>query len=216
MRLNKDIVVCSIILVITFLVFSPALKGEFLVWDDDNHVVDNAHVRSLAADNIMAIFSSRVNNTYIPLTTLVFAVEYHFFKLNPFIFHFTNIILHLGVCSLVFWLALRLRLTSIGAAMATLIFAIHPMHVESVAWITELKDVLYAIFYLGALHVYLSYIRFPFTGNGSKQKPAVRFYAWTILFGILSILAKPMAVSLPFILLLMDWFVGVRWTVKFG
>jgi tetratricopeptide (TPR) repeat protein len=207
MRIRQNPIICFFVLIMTLLAFLPALKGEFLLWDDDTHVLDNSHVRSLSPDSLQAMFTSRVNDIYIPLTTLVFALEYHFAQFNPVVFHAVNLVLHLVVCVLVFWLALRLKLSSVGACVATLIFAVHPMRVESVVWITELKDVLYAFFYLAALHAYLNYLGVPFQDKKLKPKPVRGWYILTVLLGTLSVLAKPMAVSLPLILLLLDWFV---------
>ena len=87
-----------------------------------------------------------MNTIYIPLTTLSFAFEHYFFGYNPFVIHLTNLILHLLVTALVFFLAMQLRLPLIARGIAALIFGIHPIHVESVAWVTERKDVLYAFF----------------------------------------------------------------------
>ena len=206
MRLGQNHIICFFILIITFFAFLPALSGEFLLWDDDTHVLNNRYVSSLSFDSVKGMFTSRVNDIYIPLTTFVFALEYHFAQFNPIVFHCVNLFLHLGVCVLVFWLALRLRLSTVGACVATLIFAVHPMRVESVVWITELKDVLYAFFYLAAVHAYLNYLRYPFQDKKLKPKPAMGWLVWTIVFGSLSVLAKPMALSLPLILLLLDWF----------
>ena len=92
--LGKDAVCIIILFILTFAVFSPALNYGFINLDDPAFLLENPLVRSLSLSNIVAIFQQRVLGVYIPLTTLSFAVEYHFFGYDPFIFHFTNILLH--------------------------------------------------------------------------------------------------------------------------
>ncbi len=136
----------ALILAVVAVVYLPSLDNSFVNWDDDVHLLNNLSVRSLSFDNLKAIFTEKVNGTYIPLTTLSFAIEYHFFGYDPFVYHLTNLVLHLLVICLVYFFALRLGLSLIGAGISALIFGLHPMHVESVAWVTERKDVLYAFF----------------------------------------------------------------------
>ncbi len=191
----------ALILAVVFFVFSPTLSHDFVSWDDEGHLLENVHIRSLNAHNIKAIFYSTVNNTYIPLTIFSFAIEYHWFGYNPFFYHLDNLLLHLGIVVLVYLLALRLGCSLTTAALAALFFGIHPMRVESVAWVTQRKDVLYSFFYLLALVNYVGYVK----------DRRISSYVWALLCGILSILAKPMALSLPLVLFLFDWFLKRRW-----
>ena len=186
------------ILVLTFLSYLPILKGEFLLWDDDVHVLENITIRGLDLEHVLEMFTATVNKIYIPLTSFSFALEHHFFGYNPFVYHLDNVLLHLLVVVMVFFLGQRLGLPQAAAGAGALIFGVHPIHVESVAWITERKDVLYAAFYMAAL---LSYLRYLEEKRGS-------WLVVTTMLGILSMLAKPMALSLPLILLLLDWFKG--------
>jgi len=184
------------VLAITFTVFSEAVSFDFTNWDDETHVTDNLLVKHLSFRNIKRIFTTTLQRTYIPLSTLSFVLEYHFFGLRPFVYHLNNIILHLAVTAGVYFLALRLGASVGAAAVAAFIFGIHPMHVESVAWITERKDVLYASFYMSAVLLYLGY-----------QTHRRRYLlVLSVAAGFLSLLAKPMALSLPLILLVCDWF----------
>ncbi len=187
---------CIGILLITFLAYIPALKAGFTNWDDDTHLLKNPSVRSINIDNIKYIFSNTVSKVYIPLTILSFAVEYHFFRYWPFIYHLNNLLLHLLATTLVYLFLKKLRAPPFSITAATLIFGLHPMHVESVAWITESKDVLFTVFYLSAL---LSYIKF-------IERNQYRFFVITWILGLLSICSKAMAISLPLMLLLLDWF----------
>ena len=203
--INKEFVlVLMAILAVTVASFSPSLKNDFTNWDDDTHLTKNLTVQSLSPANLKTIFTSTVNLTYIPLTILSFAIEYHFFKYQPFIYHFNNLLLHVAVVALIFYFALQTGLPLRAAALAALVFGIHPMHVESVAWVTERKDVLYSFFYTLTLIYYWRYL----------QTRRIVFYLSTIVLGLLSILAKPMAVSLPLILLLCDWLYGRKFGKK--
>ena len=203
-KFNSYIWPLLLILVVVFFVFSPTLSHDFVSWDDEGHLLDNLHVRSLSLDNIDQIFHATVNKTYIPLTILSFAVEYHWISYNPFFYHLDNILLHLGVVVLVYLLVVRLGFSWIVAAWAALLFGIHPMRVESVAWVTQRKDVLYAFFYLLALYHYVGYVK-------DRRWTA---YGWALLFGVLSIFTKPMALSLPLIFFLFDWFLKRRWSLS--
>lgn len=208
-RNNKPRIVLSLflIIVITFFSFYSSLKNDFVNWDDDWYVTQNLLIRELSWKNIKQIFSpSAYTNLdtpqlYVPLVTLSYAFEYHFVKLNPFIYHLTNLVLHLLNCLLVFLLFLLLSHNISIAFIVAILFGIHPLHVESVAWITERKDVLYAFFFLSALICYIYYLR----------NMKIRFYYLVVVFFILSLLSKPLAISLPFVLLCFDYFLEGKW-----
>lgn len=200
---NRSVLIAVAVVLINFAVYWPALRGEFLLWDDDVHVLENITIRGLDLEHVQDMLTSTVNKIYIPLTSLSFALEYHYFGYNPFIYHLDNILLHLLVVIFAFLLGRKLGLSQASAGVAALIFGVHPIHVESVAWITERKDVLYAVFYMAALLSYLRYL--------DEKK-----YSWLLVttgLGVLSMLAKPMALSLPLILLLLDWWNGrpLKW-----
>ena len=194
----------AIILLATFLVFRPCLNNEFLFWDDDVHVWNNPAVKTLSLTNLKQIFTTPVNQTYIPLTTLSFALEYQIAADNPKLYHLDNILLHLSVTALLFVLALTLGLTHTAAALACLIFAIHPLHVEPVAWITDRKDMLYSFFYILALWQYVLYTRSHNISN----------YMISLVAGLLAMLAKPLALSLPLVLFLTDWLIQRKFSIK--
>lgn len=196
MKKSLKIGLCLLALItITFLAFSPVLHSGFIQWDDNFHLTNNESILGLDGWHLKKMFTETVNHIYIPLTTFSYAIEYHFFGLNPLAYHLTNLILHLGIVCLVFLFTLQLRFNYKVAFTAALLFAIHPMHVESVAWITERKDVLYVFFYL--LSVY-SYVHFLLHDKKTS-------YGISLFWGFLSILAKPMALSLPLILFVCDW-----------
>lgn len=202
---SQNIFLYCILTLIVLFAFLPCLGAQFISLDDPDHLLKNPLIVGPfplnAPTTLKLIFSQTINNSYIPLTTLSFAIEHHFWGMKPFIFHLNNLILHIINTLLVMALARRLGLTITAAFVTALIFGVHPVKVESVAWVTERKDVLYALFYILALHQYWSFL---------KKKSSGHY--WGALFlGYLGILAKPMALSLPLILLLLDWFAGRRW-----
>ncbi len=184
-----------LILSATFLVFSGSLGNQFTNWDDGFILVNNNEVHELSFGNLKKIFSENYVGTYIPLTILSFNIEYFFFQNSSFIYYLDNLLLHLAGVALVFILGQRFGLSLMAASFAALLFAIHPLHVESVAWVSQRKDVLYSFFYLLALLKYLDFL------SAAKKNS----YSWALFFGFCSILAKPMAYSLPLILFLCDW-----------
>ncbi|MGB7566255.1 MAG: tetratricopeptide repeat protein [Chitinivibrionales bacterium] len=186
---------CGLIAVITVIAFLPALKNGFTNFDDDDYVVNNSDIRGLTFNNVAKIFSSINVGNYQPATMLTYLAEYQFFKLNPAAYHFDNLLLHVINCLLVFALFYGLSGKHVISLLVTLLFAIHPMRVESVAWISERKDLLSALFYFISLLLYIRYIQ----GNNRK------FYWFCAISLLFSLLSKPMAVSQPFVLLLMDY-----------
>jgi len=201
----KKLLILSVILVLTFAAFSPALRHDFFVLDDSKHLLENEAVRGLDARHLKAMFTSRIQKVYVPLTYLSYALEYRIVQYRPFLYHLNNILLHLGVTALVFVIAGQIGFSTAAAGVAALIFGIHPLHVESVAWITERKDVLYAFFYLLAVFFYLKYL---------DRKRGAGFLVLSNVMGLLSVLAKPMALSLPLVLLLFDWVKGRTLSLK--
>lgn len=195
---KKNGIILFILLGITFLAFLPSLQAEFNNWDDDLYVVDNPYLFSFSIENIKNIFTNPISGNYNPLTIFTFAIERHFFGLNPFPYHLNNVLLHLFCTGLVFWLVRLLKLPFIGAIVVTALFGLHPMRVESVAWVTERKDVLFGVFYIGAMISYLYYLDKP------KGKNKYLILAIFLMFG--SCLSKIQAVSLPLSLLAIDYY----------
>jgi tetratricopeptide (TPR) repeat protein len=187
----------SLLLLIVFICFSPALTFDFINWDDPFYVFQNPLMEGFSWNHIQKAFSSTVMSNYQPLVTLSLGVDYYLFGLEPAGFHFTNILFHLLNVALVFSFINLLNIPLSTSFLIAFLFALHPLRVESVAWITERKDVLYLFFYLCALHSYLFSLR--------EGKRLNHYYVLCVCFFILSALCKPAAVSFPFILLLLDW-----------
>ncbi len=183
------------ILVLTLIVFFPAINNALTNWDDPTYLNDNPLIRHLNGASVKRIFSEVYFGNYQPLHILSYAIEYNFYKLNPTGYHATSVIMHLIATGLVCWFIFSLTQNSIMTIITGLLFGIHPLHVESVAWAAERKDLLYSIFFLASLVLYIKYIR-------SNEKMKYILFAF-ILF-VLSILSKAMATSLPPVLILMD------------
>jgi tetratricopeptide (TPR) repeat protein len=181
----------------TLLAYQPAWQAGF-IWDDDEYVTDNPLLT--APDGLRRIwFSLDSPSQYFPLTYTVFRIERSLWGLNPAGYHWVNILLH-AVNALLVWLLLR-RLSVPGAWLAAAIFALHPVQVESVAWITELKNVLSLFFFLLALLAWVEFVE-------DRPKPLWRFYRLALMFCVLALFSKTTACTLPAALLLILWLKG--------
>ncbi len=195
-------------------VYLPVLQSDFVNWDDPSHLLENHLIKDHSFDGVKRIFASAINKTYIPLTILSFAIEHHFFGHNPFVYHLNNLVLHLCVVGLIFLFLRMIGASFVSSLMAMIFFGIHPMHVESVAWITERKDVLYAFFYMLSVCCYVKYVTMGRQSPVASCRSGVRFYVLSVMLGLASMLAKPMALSLPLILFLLDWFLKRKISLK--
>jgi tetratricopeptide (TPR) repeat protein len=178
----------------------------FTDWDDPFYATDQPLIQDLSPAGLTTIFSTFVEGNYHPLTMTSLAVDYHFWKLDPRGWHLENLALHVLVTLLVFAFVFLLSGSQAMAGIAALFFGVHPMHVESVAWVSGRKDVLYALFYLGGCISYLLWAR------GRPRRPAL--YAVTLVLFVLSLLAKGMAVSFPLALLAIDFYLKRKPTQK--
>jgi len=185
-----------VLAVAIFTVFSNSLTNEFTNWDDDVYITQNPHITDLSISGIKNIFSVYVSCHYHPITLLSLAIDYHFWGLTPKGFLLNNILLHI-INSLLFYLFLtKIFKNQLWAFLATILFAVHPFRIESVVWMSERKDVLFAFFYLVALNTYWKFLQ-------TKQ---LKWLFYVFLLFILSLLSKALAVSLPLILLSLDYY----------
>jgi tetratricopeptide (TPR) repeat protein len=195
---NRNLLL-SLVLIITFIVFLPTLSADFIeTWDDGVYVTDNTTIIDLKWQNLKAFFTEPQNGTYVPLPMLSFALEYKVFGLNPLPFHLNNLLLHLLCTAFAFYILRLLRLPVRYAALGALLFGIHPMRVETVAWVTERKDLLFSVFYLGAIITYIKFIL--------SEKGKLRYFTMTLVLFVFSLFSKIQAVSLPLALLLLDYY----------
>ncbi|MFZ1947933.1 MAG: hypothetical protein WAW06_10350, partial [bacterium] len=203
------IALACLLAVAVFVAFAPSLRNGFVNSDDNVYITENAAIRHLSWQNLREIFGSSFTGVYVPLTVVSYALEYQVFGLNPAGYHVDNLLLHVANCLLVFWLVLLLGSGPWVAVAVAAFFGLHPMRVESVAWATERKDVLFAFFYLLAL---IGYLRYSYHWRHSGQRSGKRGRTWywlSLVAFTLSVFSKPMAVTLPLALVLVD-FLGRR------
>lgn len=192
-------VLLGIILLITLICLFPTLQNDWVNWDDDSYVLRNPLVHSLSFESISNIFlTSNSVGHYHPITLISLAIDYHFWGTNAFGFHLTSFFFHLINTYLVFILIKKIKAPLFVAFLGSLLFGMHPMHVESVAWISGRKDVLYTFFFLLSIITYLRYLH-------QNERKKVLWYSLAIFFFICSILTKSLGFVLPLILLLFDY-----------
>ncbi|MDA8098720.1 MAG: tetratricopeptide repeat protein [Nitrospiraceae bacterium] len=212
----------------TLVVYLPALRNGFVIWDDPHLVVENINIRSLDGRFFRWAFSTTSLAVYWhPLTWISHALDYAVWGQNPLGHHLSNILLHAANTFLVVLLSWTLlesasgtpagprysgRFLGIAAGATGILFGIHPLHVEAVAWISERKELLYALFFLLSM---LAYTRYAASREGAAgaQRP-LRSYLLSLVFFLLALASKPMAVTLPAVLLIMDWYPFRRFTSR--
>lgn len=182
---------------IVLFAFYPAITSDFINLDDVIMVTENQIIRNLSLSNIKEMFCSFHYKLYHPIVNLSYAIEYHFCGLNPYLYHVNNILLHILNVLILFFIIKKLFKSFFVAYVVAILFAIHPVNVEVVSWVTSRKDTLYSFFFLLSI---LFYIKI----DDSKYKKLL-FFSSIISF-ILSCLSKPMAVTLPLVLILIDFY----------
>jgi len=206
---------------LTALVYLPALKNGFVEWDDPLYLLDNLRIRSFDVSLFSWAFTDYHAGNWHPLTWISHALDYAVWGLNPLGHHLTSVALHAANTFLVVLVGRQLLQAGeersartpdarppdqtrvwIAAAVTGLLFGVHPLHVESVAWVSERKDLLCALFFLLSVRSYLSRAGRPAAQRGGGNSP---LYA-PLAFFALALLSKPMAVSLPLVLLILDWY----------
>jgi protein O-mannosyl-transferase len=194
---EKRTVILSLLLVLaTLALYNPASQHPFVNFDDDGYVTNNSHVRAgLGWDTVKWAFTTTELANWHPLTWLSHALDYQLFGLNPAGHHDTNILLHAANVVLLFLLLQWTTGFTWRSGMVAVLFALHPVNVESVAWISERKNLLSMLFFLLALWGYAWYAR----------KPGVERYIVVAFLFVLGLMAKPQIITLPFVLLLWDY-----------
>ena len=195
-RLALKFTVCLALLVITFALFGQTLGHDFINLDDPEYVAQNPHIQSgVNWRSIVWAFTHIHSNNWHPLTSISHMLDCQLFGLNPGAHHLVNVFFHGVTAALLFVFLEQVTGSLWRSAFVAAIFAIHPLRVESVAWISERKDVLSGLFFMLTLLAYVHYTRRP---------NAWRYCAMSILF-VSGLLSKPMLVMLPFLLLLLDY-----------
>ena len=201
LRLEKAVITLSII---TLGIFSFSLSNDFVAFDDDLLIYENPIVLEFNVSTLWRAFTTYDPELYVPLTILSYQVERALFGLNPFIFHLTNLLLHLGSVLLVFYCALKLAWKKIEYSDAfwvglvcSIIFAIHPLNAEAVAWAAARKDILSSFFFFASFAFYIRYL------EGEGKHP----FIWSLVMFLLALGAKASVIMLPLILVLVDlWY----------
>lgn len=193
------------LLVVVAICFAPVCRCEFVYWDDDYYVFNNPWVADgLSWTNVDWAWSesSLIFGFWIPLTFWSLQLDASLFgPANAWGFHLTNLLLHAANAVLFFWVLQRMTKSMWCSAMAAALWAIHPLRVESVAWVTERKDVLSTLFFLLAVAAYHAY----------AERPSILRYALVLVTFVLGLMAKPVVIALPFCLLLLDYWPLGRW-----
>lgn len=190
---NSALMAGLLLCLLAAIVFANSFKNDFVGYDDQNLIVNNPAIRSLSPDNVARMFVPKLRGNYQPIRTLSYAVDYAVWGARPFGFHLTNLILHL-VTVVCVWLLLRGLLSEPAALLAAMLFAVHPIHVESVTWMSARKDLLSLAFFLLAILWYEK------SESSGKTIP----YVGSIIAAGLALLSKLTAISLPFCILLLE------------
>ena len=190
------VVICVFLATITWLVFGQTLGHGFVNYDDPQYVYDNVEVTSgLTLDGVTWAFTHSHFNNWHPLTWLTHMLDWQLYERKAGGHHMTNLLLHTAGVLLLFLVLAQMSGALWRSAFVAAIFAIHPLHVESVAWIAERKDVLSGVFFMLTLSAYVRYVR---------RQTFGRYAVMWILFAC-GLMSKPMLVTLPFVLLLLDY-----------
>lgn len=203
-------VTAILVIAVTFVVFLPALRDGFVNWDDNINLTNNPGFRGLDWTHLKWMWTNRTLEHYVPLAWMSFAVDYAVWGRDAAGYHFTNILLHALNAGLFFCFAWELLALCVprdtsrtallsGTAFSALLFSLHPLRVESVAWVTERRDVLSGLFYFLALLAYLRAVR-----TEAHQPIRWRYYWVCFALFVMSLLSKEITVTLPAILLILD------------
>jgi Tfp pilus assembly protein PilF len=210
-RLSSLPAICLLLALVTLVVWWPVVHCDFVNYDDPGYFSENPHVLGgLSWANAVWAFSTADAGNWHPLTWLSLMLDAELFGPGPMGPHSVNLLLHTANTLLVFLLLRRMTMATWRSALVAALFALHPLHVESVAWVSERKDVLSAFFGLLALLAYARYADKFKTGTPSSKA----FYCLALVFFALGLMSKPMLVTLPLVMLLLDWWPLQRFNIS--
>jgi len=204
LSLRRNVLICLCLAVAIAAVYAPVRHFQFTNYDDDAYITGNSHVQAgLTFEGVAWAFTNLSYDHWMPLTWLIRMFECQVFGLNAGAHHLINVALHTVNTLLLFVVLTKMTVAPWRSAFVAALFALHPLHVESVAWVTELKDMLSACFWMLAIWTYIRYV----------EQPGRARYILTLGLYTLGLMAKPMVMTLPFVLLLLDyWPLGrTRW-----
>jgi protein O-mannosyl-transferase len=196
LNLRKEYFIIFLLIVMTAVSYWQLKNNDFINLDDTQYITENPQVKAgLTVESVKWAFASTQVHNWHPLTWLSHMLDIQLFGLNPGWHHVTNLMLHIANTILLFLLFYRMTKGLWQSAFVAVLFALHPLHVESVAWASERKDVLSTLFWILTIGAYSYYV----------ERPVLLRYLITLLFFILGIMSKPMVVTLPFVLILLDY-----------
>ncbi|HUU41680.1 MAG TPA: glycosyltransferase family 39 protein, partial [Desulfatiglandales bacterium] len=202
---HSDILVCLLLIILTLSVYLQVKDHEFINFDDDQYVTDNRHVKAgFSFKNITWAFTTTHMGNWHPLTWLSHMLDCQLFGMNPGWHHLTNLFLHIINILLLFIVLKKMTGNLWQSGLVASLFALHPLHVESVAWISERKDVLSTFFWMLTMWSYIYYV----------NSPCAKRYLLVLLFLTLGLMSKPMLVTIPFVLILLDYWPLNRIQIK--
>jgi Tfp pilus assembly protein PilF len=203
--LSRVIVVCFFLLAVTLAAYGQVVKHDFVGLDDDIYVTENYHVRAgLTSAGIVWAFSFTDSPYWHPLTWLSHMLDCQLYGVRPSMHHLTNVVLHLANSLLLFLFLYKMTGALWRSCFVAALFALHPLNVESVAWVTERKNILSTFFWMLTVVFYVRY----------SKKPGLARYLLVVSIFALGLMAKPMLVTLPFVLLLLDYWPLERFPVQ--
>ena len=195
------------IILLTILIYSNSIGNGYIDFDDPENVVDNISIRELNLRNITHYFTTSLQFMYTPLVYVSYAIDYQIGKASPWIYHTTNLFLHICNILLVFWIFKKYTRQNFIALFITFIFAIHPVNVDSISWISTRSNLLATFFYLGALAIYTNYM----------ESGKLRQLLLSVFLFLLATFSKSSAVVFSITLFLWDYFAGRKlYTKKTG
>ena len=198
-------IICIFLVISTLAVYWQVKDHEFINYDDNRYITENGHVQvGLTGESIVWAFTTSYASNWHPMTWLSHMLDYELYSDHPKGHLLTNVFLHITNALLLFMVLFRLTGAIWQSAFVAVLFALHPLNVGSVAWAAERKNVLSTLFWLLTIWVYISYV----------NKPSIKKYGWVALFLALGLMSKPMLVTLPFVLLLLDYWPLRRWNIQ--
>lgn len=192
-RRTQQIIICLFLAIAA--VYWQTAGHEFVYYDDRTYISNNENISGLTSENIIWAFTASRASNWHPVTCLSHMLDYQLYGLNPKGHHLTNVLFHIVNAILLFLVLRRMTGALWQSALVAALFALHPLNVESVAWAAERKNVLSSFFWLATMWAYIGYV----------EKKSVRRYGLVFLFLALGLMSKPMLVTLPFVLLMMDY-----------
>lgn len=205
LRQPNQLIISVLLIVLTLTVFWQVLDHDYILYDDPGYVFQNPHMQhGLTMESLRWAFTATYEANWHPLTWLSHMLDYDLYGPDPAGHHATNLMFHVANVLLLFWVLSQMTGYVLRSAFVAALFAIHPLHVESVAWIAERKDVLSTFFWMLTVWAYFRY----------TKNPDFRKYLLVVFMFALGLMSKPMLVSLPLVLLMLDWWPLER--LRFG